>query len=90
MPQPHWSEIVIKMANDDLSRAKSAMVDQLYRPVLRQPPVRQQLGEALAAPEALPIDARQRLLAMLKSKYGEQAQNIAPYLIPQEESPNGF
>ena len=91
MAQPHWTDSVIQLATADINRAKAAMAGTLLRPVLRRPNVADQVAAALSAPPAqpYPADARQRLLSMLTSRYGEQAQNVAPYLGIAEEDTNG-
>lgn len=68
------------MAGADIARAKEAMRRQIGHPILRQPNLRPQIVQAIAAPEQYPVDARARLAKMVQDKYGEQAQNILPYL----------
>lgn len=76
---------MFSMAGADLARAKEAMRGVISRPVKRQPPIRNQVVEAVANPQSLPGDARARLASMLYSKYGEQSRNILPYLGLGEE-----
>jgi hypothetical protein len=76
----HWSAAPIATAQSWLAGAKDAMRAAMLKPVGHGPPVRPQIVDAIANPQALPPDARAALMSKLYAKYGEQAANVAPYI----------
>lgn len=84
MSQTWWAEPVIAKATEEIAAAKQAMGRVINRPVLRRPNTKDIIRDIAVAPEQLPLDARERIMAMLKARYGEQAQNVSPYILGEE------
>ena len=90
MSQEWWAEPVIAKATEEILSAKMAMGKVINRPILRRPNTKDIMREAAVAPQNLPIDARERIMAMLQSRYGEQAQNVAPYILGEDPEAQNY
>lgn len=87
MASEWWAQSVIAKATEEIAGAKAAMARVINRPVLRRPNTKDILRDVAVLPEQLPIDARERMMAMLRQRYGDQAQNVAPYILGEEPPP---
>lgn len=90
-----WIERVVERLNADVGRALPHMLSRVQPPPPRPRPLREQVQYAIADPASVDWTGRKYMMERLREKYGDMADMVAPYIIPEpepevEEAPDGW
>lgn len=82
MSEKFWVDQVLERLSRDMEKAIVHMRMVVRPPQKRRPPMRTLVEQAVREPATIDYTGRKYLLGRLREKYGDMAEFIAPYIVP--------